>query len=1447
MRFPHWPYLIIAISLAVLALATTASALDVPGDLDIAGHTPLSSTTSDILFVSGNITVYSGGWLELTNIDIIMNCSEDGEFAIRVNNGGKLTMVGGSISADRSMYRYQVILSGQTNLEGVTVTDTWGQGQSFDASTGNPPSLVNLKGGIQIYSDDVYIGNSTLSDGLLCMVYVSGSTPTLYGNTISDVIYDVRPYYQTTSEPSTTRWSAMAFGVLMDNGAAKLDSNVFTDIGVFTTMSGVYYRNSATNTNDYQTIAAAVGARMTRLDMKSNTIIKTGVLTNDTLNFDDGGNRVNQRFYRYHVAGVYSYQGVGAIMEFNDITTSNVGLYVIVSGSTTGGPMNFDIIIDNVLNSNAKGGAMFVLNTVSRDCTINVSDSDFDDNGEGTVSGTDDCGLVITAAGGSGDLTIIMEKNNFRRNKARGVYIDVQLWSGDVLVMVDGSVNYADNMGAGLHLITNLLSGDLTFMMHNTTATGNNPGATLDEGAISLVGDSLTAGLAISVADCTISDNRGNGMGINMGGTMAVNTATSTNYKFRNSQFNMNDGYGIYIFDSYGANAQKTVYNWKNIHASNNNQAVYIHSNSQLGNINFQLDGLTAADSSPTTVAVTLQLAAATYNPGTVLRDVRITYTTGTAAAATGLSLQGAADDKRWGLELRNCLIAQPGTALDAQFCDVNAWHSNLTGVGTNSIVARDSRVHLRYCQVPDLSAQTQGTGIKIGVYFYQWFNITKVVWQNLEPITNQTIVIKRYRTPQDEVYTARTDGKGELEHAMVPFWQKDENNNPLRNDELQAFATIRGDTLNSLWFDFNVSIIAIEDPHVPELIINTPADGTVQKSGSLIIQGEIRDVHSGVRAVEVTLDNVVWYQADSVPPKRGQSRAAFRVEINNLTDGVYTISIRGWDVARYPFENLSYALVTIVDVKIDTEPPYLQVIEPTEPYYITNKKIFEIIGHTERSVNIRKLTINSIDLQIFGNTFNHTADLVEGTNTFLIIAEDTAGNIATLVRQIVLDTQEPTLIVSTPENGFSSRERDFEVSGDTERNSVVFVKLNEGQPQKVEDRGDTRFYFVQNIKANEEGVHKLTIISIDEAGNENQDIRYIKYDVTPPVLEDIIPPFDPKPTNDQRVYVAGRTDTEVQQVIVNGLIFPVAKGTFAVEINMLEGDQVLTIYVEDMAGNSNVTTRNIFVDVTPPLMADLTVSSTKAGGSVWDMEEGLVINERSVRFRGRMVEGDVRDMWIQVGSDNRSVIMDDPMLNTFYRDFNLDEGENIVSFYATDIAGNKMRIIYILDVDPRAPEMDYFNPRMNTAMETTVSSDSVTISGKVTDRTPVTLMINHRQVHVVPNTGAFQTNVPLIEGLNNIEVVVTDRAGNTESDLLHITYEAEGSEESSSIAVLLGFWWIFAIIAGLLIIVPLTIFTSRAKWLEEHPELENFDPELEKQGLYDYDQGPGMPPGGDY
>jgi hypothetical protein len=1428
MRSHHWLIFIIGLAFALLAVASSASAVDIPGDLVVGDHQTFTGST---LNVNGDIIVNPGGWLDLTSVDVTMMCTADGEFTIKVLSGGELTMNGGSIKADNAMYRYKVELRGKTTLEAINVRDTWATGTAFDASGTNDPTLTSLVGGVQIYHDNVYIGNSTLENGSLCMVYASGSTPTLYGNTIKDVNYDVRFYSQTTTNPSDTKWSAIAFGVILDNAAATLDSNICTNIGTFGSMTSVYYSGTSTNNNRYDVVAAAVGVRTTHLDIESSTITNIGVLNTPNDSFLDNGNTVNQRFYQYRVAGMYAFRATGCDLRFNDIQSSTYGTYFVVDPSPTGGPMTFDIIIDNTMSNNAKGGILFDLDGVQRDATINVSDNDIDSNGEGTTLGLEDSGFVVTALDCTGDITVIMQQNNLRNNHARGGYLDYHSQIGAINIAVTGSNTFSGNRGAGLLINMDTVSGDVDILVTNTTFSSNTPNIFGDSGALAIEGGSLTAGLQVKLSDVAASANSGTGVGIDMGGVMAVNLATNTKYTVHNCNFGQNTQ-GLYIFDSYGANAQNSEYDLRGIRASNNDQAVYIHSNSQLGNIRFGLRDLTAEDSSNIQTAVRIQLAAATFNPMAKLRNLRITQT-GAAGSSVGLALQGVDENKRWKLELLDSYIALPFTSLDATYCEVTARRCNLTGTGVNSIIARDSNVHLYDCRLPDLSAQTMGTSIDIGVYYYQWFNISRVSWQNLEPIRNQTITIRRFRDPQDEVYTQRTDGNGLLPFDLVPFWVKDENNNPLRNDELQAFATIRGDTINSLPFDFNVTAIGIEDPNVPELFINTPGEGTVQKSGTLIIQGEIRDGHSGIKAVEVTLDNVIWYNATALARRVGQNRATFELPIFNLTDSVYTITVRGWDVARWDNESRGVALLTIKNVRIDTEPPFLQILSPAEPFWVTKQRFFDIVGQTERSINIKKLTINDMPLPVFGSTFSYNASLIEGTNTYVIIAEDTAGNIAVATRQIVLDTLAPPLIVTTPTDYFSSREQDFEVSGDTEQLAHVYVQLDDRQPQEVFDRGGTRFYFIQPIK--QEGFHTITVYSEDIAGNTQEEVIWVKYDITPPVLEDIVPSHDPKPTNNQRVYVSGMTDTEVEQVSVNNLIFDVHNGAFTLEINLLEGQQELTIEVTDAAGNHNFTTRSILIDVSPPFLTQLTVASVKAGGKVWNMEDGLVINERSVRFRGALLEHDAREVWIQVGSDNRTAIEEDPDTTYFYRDFNLDEGENIVSIFAFDQAGNKLIIHYHLIVDPRPPTIKYFNPKMTAAMEARSSEDTILVSG-VLEESGVTLMINNRQVAVRPDTGAFQTNVPLVEGMNNIEIVATDRAGNIATDVIAIDYQPGGDSDDDLGSRLASFWWVFAIVIALAIIIPLTVHNTRNQWVSDHPELEEYDRSRDREGMYDYD-----------
>ena len=1439
MRFRYWLYLIVGV-LAVLALgAMAASAMDIMGPLDVYSSTSFSN---DDINVYGNVHVYSPATLTLTNIDLSLMCTSDGGYSFTVDAGGKLTFRGGSIKAGDPANHYKFVIRGSATLEGLTIRDTWGSGSAFDASTGNDPDLSGLVGGVQIYSSSVYIGNCTLEKGTLTMVYVSNSaTPTIFGCTIRDVIYNVQIFTQSLPNPSNTKWSAMAFGVLLDGAAAKVDSCAFADIGTFSTMADDYWRNTATNNNEYQVIAAAVAARNAQLNVQSNTMTRTGVLTKVSDTFLDGSNTVNQAFYQYRVAGIYAYRSTGSAIRGNTIDTSAWGIYVTVDVSGTGNPMVFDVIIDNILQRNSQGGAFFGLKAVKRQTTINISDDDINTNGLLPTVLYDDSGVYISVSDCTADVRVILQQDNIKNNIGRGVIIDVRAHTGTLTVEATNGNVLQSNGGAGLRVNADTVSGNVKVEATNLTLTSNNPQHTGDAGALSVEGGALRAAFTVKMADVISTANTGRGAAVAMGaGMSSANQATRTSYTVHNCRLSDNTVDGMYIFDSYGTNGQQTTFGWASVDASRNGErGIFVHSWAALGNMKFTATDVTADENTGGMLgAIRIEMRAGQFIPRSLFSGLSIRWAT-EQLNTRGLWLQGPEAANRWGVDLVDSVLVNAEAAIDAEFCSVKATNCNLTGLGVNSIIARDSRVDLYDVRMPELSAQVTGQSVNCGVFFYRWFNITKVSWQNGQPIKNQTITIKRYRTPQDEVFTAATDAKGRLADRQVPYWVKDDMNDPLRNDELQAFMKLHNDDLNSLSFNFNATYFGIEDPRVPDLIISTPSNKTIQKLGNLVIIGEIRDAHSGIMRVEATLDNIVWYNATGLENKEGRQSGTFQIMVNGLTDNTYRIKVRGWDVARYPNESMGVALVEIVDVRIDTQPPFLQIDNPPTEHYVTNVKNITIVGRTEPTVNIRRLTINDEPVDIAGITFDKDFLLEEGSNTFIIIVEDTAGNIQVATRQIVLDTLLPTLIVTTPTEGFSSREQTFEISGDSEQTATVYVKLDARTEEKVFNRGGTRFYHV--ITITKEGMHTITVRAEDAATNVNSRLIHVKYDVTPPIIE-VEAPARNLITNIQTIYVAGSTDTEVRQIIVNGLYFPVINGMYALEINLLEGDQTLKIEVADAAGNTNSTSIPIKIDVTAPRMIGLTVESSEPGSTPASIEDNLVINKRSVRFRGRLAVQDQRGLYIRVGNDNRTVLWDEG--GVFYRDFNLDEQENTVTFFAVDIAGNKETLVFTINVDTRPPTIRYFSPKMSPNLEATVEEDTIVISG-VVEEEGVTLLINSRPIPVVPRSGTFQTTVPLFPGGNNIEVVYHDKAGNSGSEVLKITYNKKGSTDGGAKTAIAKLWWVFAIAIAVLIILPITVRMTRARWFKEHPELERYESSGGRVDEDYYDDGYGPRRGG--
>lgn len=159
---------------------------------------------------------------------------------------------------------------------------------------------------------------------------------------------------------------------------------------------------------------------------------------------------------------------------------------------------------------------------------------------------------------------------------------------------------------------------------------------------------------------------------------------------------------------------------------------------------------------------------------------------------------------------------------------------------------------------------------------------------------------------------------------------------------------------------------------------------------------------------------------------------------------------------------------------KVDTVPPTITVTSPANNSVLSTKT-FNITGRTEAGAT---LTINgvSVSLQPDGS-FVHTAT-ISGATSFTLIAEDVAGNTATFVLSVSLDTTPPTLTVNEPKAFTDIHTQFVTVKGVTEKGAKV--KVN-GVEVDVDPNTGAFQYVVTLVNA---GLNSIEVTSEDIAGN---------------------------------------------------------------------------------------------------------------------------------------------------------------------------------------------------------------------------------------------------------------------------------------------------------------------------------------------------------------------------
>src|SRR5438093_710970 len=245
----------------------------------------------------------------------------------------------------------------------------------------------------------------------------------------------------------------------------------------------------------------------------------------------------------------------------------------------------------------------------------------------------------------------------------------------------------------------------------------------------------------------------------------------------------------------------------------------------------------------------------------------------------------------------------------------------------------------------------------------------------------------------------------------------------------------------------------------------------------------------------------------------------------------------------------------------VDTMAPSLSVTSPNDG--LTGTALTPVSGTTEPGATV---TVNGVSTAVNATTGHFSRDIVlaEGANTITVVAQDRAGNTATDVRSVTLDTTAPSLTVTAPAQGSRVPTNSVQVTGTTDVDAIVSVN---GISAPVASSGGFDVTIVLL-----DGRHTVTIVATDPAGNKAQVVRTIDVgpapDATAPVVT-VTSPADGATVDQASVVVSGTVDDTSATVIVNGVaVHPAADGSWSVTISLASGTNTISVSAVDAAGN---------------------------------------------------------------------------------------------------------------------------------------------------------------------------------------------------------------------------------------------------------------------------------------
>jgi hypothetical protein len=450
-------------------------------------------------------------------------------------------------------------------------------------------------------------------------------------------------------------------------------------------------------------------------------------------------------------------------------------------------------------------------------------------------------------------------------------------------------------------------------------------------------------------------------------------------------------------------------------------------------------------------------------------------------------------------------------------------------------------------------------------------------------------------------------------------------------------------------------------DTGLPTAAITSPEDDDDIRSSSVSLRADVTDDGAGLDFASYKVDS-----EDEVVVELEDGLAEYELsETLELDDGEHTVIVTATDL-------LGWEASDQVTFRVDTEAPYLSDIEPADGSAVNmvDVEVSWTVVDNVSGVAKTEVRIDGGSWETVTGTSKVFDDLSDDTYTVDIRVTDVAGNDVTKPTTFIVDTIEPTVYITHPDDG------------ELIYSSTVTVRWEQSDLggsglEKVEaslDGGDWEV-MPTNLSVYEglsDGVHTVDVRATDKAGNEDTDsVTFEVVDSTAPEIS-ISSPDDGSvlPSNsvtfEWSVTDEGTgVDTVEFKLDAEAWTTTTASGTFD-RTGLAEGAHTFSIRAEDNSGNQATLPVQFTIDTLDPTV----VIDSPTEGEPLDDEDVLV--EYSVDGTGtaatveRSVDGGA---WEPAG-----------MASTLVE--SLSEGAHTVEIRATDGAGHQATDIVNFTVD---------------------------------------------------------------------------------------------------------------------------------------------------------------------